>query len=379
MKVSFLRAAACFSALVLIVSALADRATAGAWRLDQVAGRRALARGELGLAGELLATALHGAGRSEARAAVLEDLFATGALLAGAGEIGPAIEALRLSLAGRRELYGAESPELEPHLTLLGTLEMRTRGRRARDDRRQAAVHLGVARQILERSVGTDHPTARQAVELLLQALRLAGRRDEARALAGAMQTRQGRPREARASKEDDVAQLRRLEEMRQDLIRRKKDEAAAIRAAPSGSPEMLLPAPEAPPSVAPVSPVAAVARASAAARPPRVPRLPSIRDREAEDPLQARLERYRRLLQAHEGWVRHPSTRAAPVAARESQALSGLAELEELSYQADRLRLEATLGERPDVTEGVDGLEARIEGLLPDYGALAGGLGGAL
>lgn len=325
-----MRDMACVSVLVLLASAGPGRVLAetagsarseGGWRLDQVAGRRALARGELGLAEELLSTALAGAGVRRGRAAVLEDLFAVGVLLADEGQAEPAIRALRRSLEGRRELYGAEAPELEPHLTLLGTMELRTRGRRAREDRLQAAEHLDSARRILERSVGTEHEATRRVAELTVDALRQAGRRDEAKALA----------------------------------------RARAV-ATPQGTPMAAAPnRPERP-----------------GAQPPRVPRLPSVRVQESTDPLQAQLERYRRLLQAHEGWVRQAATRAAPPEVREGQALDGLAELEELSYQADRLRLDAALSHRHDVTAAVDGLEKRIEGLLPDYGALAGGLGGA-
>jgi hypothetical protein len=367
-----MRSMACGSMLVLLASAGAARAQEGGWRLDQVAGRQALGRGELGLATELLSSALDGAGLQPGRASVLEDLFAVGVLLADEGALESAIEVLRISLRGRKELYGDGAERLEAHLTLLGTLELRTRGRRSRKDRRLAAEHLDAARRILERSVGTDHDTTRQASELAVEALRRAGRRQEARALETTLENRRGAPLRAMASTRDDAAQLRRLERIRRDLTRRKADEADAIRAAPSGRPGLVLPAPK---------PVEQLAKAEEPppVAPPRAPRLPSVKDQAAPDPLKAQLERYHRLLQAHEGWVRHAVTREAPAELREQQALSGLAELEELSYQADRLRLEAALGERADVTAGVEGLEARIEGLLPDYGALAGGLGGAL
>ena len=241
-----MRVMACLSVLVLLASAAPGRADqATGWRLDQVAGRRALARGELELAGELLATALGAAGQRPGRAAVLEDLFATGVLLADEGKTESAISALRTTLVGRQELYGADSAELEPHLTLLGTLELRTRGRRAREDRMLAVEHLHAARHILERTVGTDHPPARQAASLTVEALRKAGRRSEAAALARALGNRTGEvvPREE-PSLDEDSAQLERLASMRRDLARRKSDEAAAIRAAPSGHPGQVLPAP---------------------------------------------------------------------------------------------------------------------------------------
>ena len=73
---------------------------------------------------------------------LLDDLYAAGVLLAGAGWTERAVEVLRLALDERRDVLAERDPVFEPHLSLLGRLELETRGARARDDRRRALISI---------------------------------------------------------------------------------------------------------------------------------------------------------------------------------------------------------------------------------------------